>query len=616
MKKVKKELFKNNNRINPRQQRNQAMEKQIAEFRKTLAGAKHLFPVKVNKLPEELNYLIQNDVAACNLHSLYNREREMQAMFSQVADDVEVLIVFGLGCAYALEYAADRFSRLERVIVVEPAVDILAKVLANKEVVNRLARVGKITFMFNREAQDVGQEIAALWIQELKTKHAFVYHLPYRSLFRDYFEKMQQVIVRTVQQTQVGISTVEHNIYLKTQNIISNINAPGIDMEELLVELRGKPAIMVSAGPSLNKNIHLLEAAKDKAFVVAVGSAIKILYNKGIRPHARAAFSPYPDENTVFDGIDDFEDIPLLFANTLDYMVVAKYDAPKARMVMVGDEISRYCYETSGQKCLMVTGGGTIANVTLDLLCRAGCSHVIFTGQDLCMTDNRLYADGSWSDPHYTNTQGLIEERDIFGNEVFTSKPFAGIRTEMEKVIASYPGIQFINATEGGLPLVGAPNLKLEEIMEQLPEAQSISLSIKKIFAGSKDNIPAINKSILQARQEMEQILELNQARIDELRQILSSEAKITDIVVALKGLQKYEEQMMMIPFYQIVIQAELANHYYSIRMAHQYTGQNLDKQAESLMKTVIGYSQRLAEYGDFMYELIKNKSEEIEGRC
>jgi len=612
MKKVKKELFKNNNRINPRQQANQVMEKQIAEFQKSLSTMQAIFHVQMNKLPGELNYLIQNDLAACNLHSLYNREREMQAMFAEVQDDVEVLIVFGIGCAYALEYAGNHFPSLERVILVEPALDILTRVLAQKEAVDRLARVKKITFMFNREAEDVGQEIAAQWTQELKKKYGMVYHLPYRTLFKDYYEKIQQVIVRAVQQTQVGISTVKKNIYLKTQNIINNINAPGIDMAELLAELQGKPAIMVSAGPSLNKNIHLLEAAKDKAFIVAVGSAIKILYNKGIRPHARAAFSPYPDENTVFDGIEDFENIPLLFANTLDYLVVANYNAPKARMVMIGDEISRYCYELSGQSCLMVSGGGTIANVTLGLLCRAGCSHIIFTGQDLCMTDNRLYADGSWADLRYNSGEGFIKEKDIYGNDVITSKPFAGIRTEMEKAIAAYTGIRFVNATEGGLPLAGAPNKMLQEILDELPASRGITAAIEKLFAGAEDKTPAINQSILQARQETERILELNQARVDELREILSSEAKITDIVSSLKGLQKYEDELMRIPFYRVVIYTELSNHYYSIRTAHLYDGQDLDKQAESLMKTVIGYSQRLAEYGDFMYELLKKKTEQL----
>lgn len=615
MKNTSKEMFRNKNkqnRVNTRQQAILHMEKQVAQLQAGLAEVTPIFPVRINKLPGDLNYLVQTEEAACNLHSLYNMEREMQAIFEPVEEDVEVLILFGLGCAYALEYASRHFSKLERVIVVEPSVDILQRVLNHREVIERLTRVGTVNFMFNRGAEETAQEIAQQWTQEVKKKYGMAYHLPYRTLFRDYYETMQQTIIGALRKTQASLRTVESNIYLKTQNIINNINAPGIDMGRLLALMKGRPAIMVSAGPSLDKNIHLLEQAKDKAFVVAVGSAIKILYNKGIHPHARAAFSPYPDENTVFDGIEDFENIPLLFANTLDYMVVENYDAPKARMVVIGDELSRYCYEVSQQPCLMVSGGGTIANVTLGLLCRAGCSHIIFTGQDMSMTDNRLYAEGSWSDPRYSEGGDFIREKDIYGNPVLTSKAFLGIRKDIETVIAGYPEITFINATEGGLSIEGTSSMKLAEILEELPPASTLSGEVEELFAGAQYNIPAINRALLLARHEMETILELNRARIEELREILGSEMKTTDLVAALQGLQKYEDQMRELLFYRMVVLAELGTHFYSVRAAHQYTGQDFDKQAESLIQIVIGCSKRVNEYGEFMYELLQKKTENL----
>ena len=44
------------------------------------------------------------------------------------------------------------------------------------------------------------------------------------------------------------------------------------------------PAIVVAAGPSLNKNIDELKRAKGKAFIIAVDTAIKPLLKKGIIP--------------------------------------------------------------------------------------------------------------------------------------------------------------------------------------------------------------------------------------------------------------------------------------------------------------------------------------------
>ena len=42
--------------------------------------------------------------------------------------------------------------------------------------------------------------------------------------------------------------------------------------------------ILVSAGPSLNKNIMELKKAKNKAFIVATDTAVKPLLKAGIEP--------------------------------------------------------------------------------------------------------------------------------------------------------------------------------------------------------------------------------------------------------------------------------------------------------------------------------------------
>ena len=47
---------------------------------------------------------------------------------------------------------------------------------------------------------------------------------------------------------------------------------------------RNIPAIIVAAGPSLNKNILELKRLKGRAFIIAVDTAIKPLLNAGIIP--------------------------------------------------------------------------------------------------------------------------------------------------------------------------------------------------------------------------------------------------------------------------------------------------------------------------------------------
>ena len=600
--------------INKNSAEQNGLQDKISSFVKTLSTVQPAFNVVLEKVDGQFNYVVEHDEARCFLHSLYDIDREMEEMFRGVGRDIEVLVLFGFGCGYALDYIGEHFPALERVIIIEPCLQLLRTVLKFEKVVKRVGRIKSATFMWNKTSNQIAAELAGEINTNLKKKLGFAYHLAYRTLFKGYFEHIHQLLTAHVVQLQVNIATVDKNLYLKTQNIISNLKVKSIDIEVLLNKLQGIPAIMVSAGPSLNKNIHLLEAAKEKALVVTVGSANKILYNRGTRPHLRAAFSPYPDENMVFHGMDDFEGIPLIFSNTLDYMVVQRYNARKARMVMVSDLMSRYFYRNSGQKHTLVEGGGTIANVTFDLLCRAGCGKIIFTGQDMCLTDNSFYADGSWSDQKFTGQeQGLIKTKDCFGNDVFTTKPLNGLKTSFEAVITRYPAIEFLNATEGGLPIENAPNKSLQEVLDGIEETRDVQGLIQEAFAEGEvedGDYAVLNEVLLAAEKDLEGILKINENRYLELTALGENGKSISRAVKELESMiSKYESELMTIPFYAEVIRYELDNPFAAVKSSFQYSGSDLYKKAESLQRIIIGLTNKLFEYGQFFKEMLASKN-------
>ena len=81
--------------------------------------------------------------------------------------------------------------------------------------------------------------------------------------------------------TQISFSTVT------VKNMLDNIKylCNGYKTIQLVEVIpRDIPGILVSAGPSLNKNIKELKRAKGKAFIIAVDTAIKPLLSEGIIP--------------------------------------------------------------------------------------------------------------------------------------------------------------------------------------------------------------------------------------------------------------------------------------------------------------------------------------------
>ena len=614
MPKMRKKVLEHPKAMNPANAP-ESLETAMQRFSRGLSAEQALVSVAIERVDGQANYIVEAAKSRCFLHSAYDRAHEMRELFRDVSPATQILVLYGFGMGDAIVWAGENLPELERVIVIEPSSQLMISALKYPGVVDKLKRVPIVDFVVNKSVKEAAEFMMSRMEQDFHKKYAFAFHMAHRSLFKGYYEEFSEQVLTYFRRTGVGIRTVEANIFVKTQNILNNLKAKSVNIDDLLRELKGRPAIMVSAGPSLDKNIHLLEKAKEKAFVVAVGSAIKILYNKGIRPHARAAFSPHPDENTVFDGIADFEDIPLIYSNTLDYLVVKSYDAPKARMVMDSDPITRYLYTLGGIPHTLVGSGGTIANVTFDLLCRAGCSQIIFTGQDMCYTDLKLYADGSWSDPRIAAaSQGLIKEKNIYGEEVFTSAAFAGIRQDFETALAGYPQLTFWNATEGGLPIAGAPAKPLQEVLDGIAEPYDFDAMLQKVFFQQEERTSesaALDATMKQTLVEVRQILEINERRKAAIETAYGDGKNNYRILRELDKLQSYDAELLQVPYYQHVVQYEIATPLTVIQKAHQYTGEDVVKKVRSRLNILLGTAHKLDEYAGFVNETLSQQVRE-----
>ena len=79
-----------------------------------------------------------------------------------------------------------------------------------------------------------------------------------------------------------GISRGSEFVNAFMANIPAIIHHPGaIRLKDLF---KGRPAIIVSAGPSLEKNCHLLRKAKGRALIIAVDVVVPTLLPAGILP--------------------------------------------------------------------------------------------------------------------------------------------------------------------------------------------------------------------------------------------------------------------------------------------------------------------------------------------
>ncbi|NDG27879.1 MAG: DUF115 domain-containing protein, partial [Proteobacteria bacterium] len=65
---------------------------------------------------------------------------------------------------------------------------------------------------------------------------------------------------------------------------------------------RNAPALIVSPGPSLDRNIHLIPSIQNQVLIVAVAQALKALHSVGVTPHIICVVDPQ-DLRTLFEGV-------------------------------------------------------------------------------------------------------------------------------------------------------------------------------------------------------------------------------------------------------------------------------------------------------------------------
>jgi len=568
-----------------------------------------LFPVAAKRVAAG-NIQIEHDGGKCLLHSCYSIKQEMESMFANISQDAEILVVFGFGGGHFLPYIASRFKNVKQIVIIEPSLQLFDMVLhecdLNKLV--KMPRQTKLSFVVNKPAATAG-----LWTFQavrFQAKVEFVAHLTYRGIFSDYYQNYCNFMADWFRLQRLEFATIKSSMQVWLHNTVKNIAIPAYHCEVLQDLFRGKPAILVSAGPSLEKHIHLLADAQHKAVIVAVGTAIKVLDKAGVRPHFYAAMDAGSEEKTnIFDQLAT-TDIPLLFANQLQSDITANYPGPRIRIVKSDEYLARYVCELADQPLNIVDGGPSIANMILHFLCAMQCSTVIFIGQDMCFKDDKIHATGGEKIQDEYEQQ-LMTVQDILGQEVKTLPNYFVIKGGLEASIIQNPAIKFINATEGGLGITGAGNRRLADVLAELtPLDQPFTAELSRIMAmpghACKEyshyfEHEKLLTGISTTRNIAEQSLEKAQA----IAALIKAKADRSHIDKEIELLKKYESDLQNSQFYKRVAAPALAIVLETFTNMYQgkVTAVNWDTRIEAIIGERVAKSIEIRYYCDLVIQ-------------
>lgn len=243
---------------------------------------------------------------------------------------------------------------------------------------------------------------------------------------------------------------------------------------------KGVPAIICGAGPSLAKNISLLPQLKDKALILAGGTAVNVLNGHGIDPHFTLGIDPFPSYYSRTLAYTSFE-TPFVYKPRVQKDLFDLFSPPLVYLNLGNS----YQVEKQVQKDLHIPYldlelGTNVVHASLRLAHFMGCNPIIAVGVDLAYsggasygpglkrhaaTSERLDSKNSWEE--------VIVRPDIEGKPVETLWKWVHEAMWYAEFQKKHPDFTLLNATEGGIGFLGIPNVKLGEI----PLTQSWDLS-------------------------------------------------------------------------------------------------------------------------------------------
>lgn len=508
-----------------------------------------------------------------------------------------IFIVFGLAAGEHIISLLNSIGPNNKILIIEPDINIVGifKTMSYADKIIKNDNVG--LYLFNEENIDfvLGSFIEEFNINKIKILEFANYGEIYREELTVSLKRINQCISTNYinMVTYLVLAKECFEGYMKNMKDIVRSSF----INSLKDTGKGMPAIVVSAGPSLEKNIHLLKEAREKFIIITGGRTLRPLLEIGVRPDIVCVIDPSGEYYDLMQG-GFGADIPLLFCEGTSYRVVNEYNGPK---IFFREEIAleNITNEILASQIDTLWQGGSVAHVCASLAKYMGCNPIVFVGQDFAYTNEQFHANIAKVESVDANLK--MSERDfyvddVFGDKVRTSRVLDGYRRYMEYLVKGSPSIRFINSTEGGANMAGTEVIPLKDVIEEYSSVVK-HINLNKILSENngvekdkvKDRLDSTVKSLKKTKKDCEKGLEYS----EKISKYYSGNKsiRIEDILRKIDAINKGIENVDVInhllkpTMYKILMNPKFAE---KPGEAEKETGKRLSEQTKTLYEGLI----------------------------
>ncbi|MCR4579662.1 MAG: DUF115 domain-containing protein [Treponema sp.] len=346
--------------------------------------------------------------------SKYNPQREAEKQLENINTDNQFnfFILLGLGCGIFAQALSQKYPD-SRILIIERSQEDINFLLQIK-LIQELKENSKIRIT---GIEDLRNVFTSFWLPAKYEKPEIIENHAWILENNDQKEIIQNELNKAFRIISADYSVQSHFGKIWQHNILSNLMEfsdylQNNEDSSLINSLnRKKKAIIIAAGPSLDKKIEYLKENKDSFFIIATDTAAKALYNNKIKAHAVISIDGQPVSVNHF-----------LASVEKDALYFFDFSANSSAAQYIRKQGGRLVYFSSGHPLLILastltkcsfpqlfSGAGTVTIAATDLAIKLGFTEIEVLGADFSYPYGKAYTKGTYLEDLYYFNQNKID---------------------------------------------------------------------------------------------------------------------------------------------------------------------------------------------------------------
>ncbi|ECQ3606487.1 motility associated factor glycosyltransferase family protein [Campylobacter coli] len=467
-----------------------------------------------------------------NVFMYENLEEEINFFYQSILEKTPrypFVCIYGIGNALLIKNLAKHYKHL---FVFESEIELFILALSTLDLSEEL-KVYKVV-LFDCVAKDLEIQIAMIFDQQSILEYLSLYEMFINTSYYLRFYEKQIVFLNEVCLKTIGVAVRNADIscflpLLTYEQFLQNIPSmlESIPFQRILNERKNKfdNAIVVSAGPSLAKQLPLLKAYQDKAVIFCADGALSMLEKEGIVPDYVTNLDYSDWSIKFFQNKENLKQSIIALECATHPNVVRSLKAENCMIVLRNKALyQRFNLNDFGY----IDTGTHVSHFSYTLALALGFKNIIMIGQDLAFDEEGNSHSKGFSYGEQFSEETIVPTLQVqaYGGkgEVLTHITWNDYRIKLEYLFAcNDQKAKFYNATEGGARISFTEELSFKECCEkflikekpkfELPKSltknrsDKLLVKFKEKIQKDQDNAKRFLNDALALKQILENIL-------------------------------------------------------------------------------------------------------------